>query len=228
VLSRRMLQALFLAGTTSAGTLAALQPHSRGGPFISLDRMRALSYRMSTANCRPPSRAMSRLAALSEPAQNARLLNATYRSLRWALVKLCAHGGRSGHQLRAPYMAASNEENDMTNYLSFHFDKTAEWRFRKAERHQEDWRNADAVERLNALSAQIGTSDAFSALQEMEADVDGPHYDGVADARSEVLASIGFGFLPETADEVAIAIVRRLKGYPSIDDAAGLTRERSA
>lgn len=116
----------------------------------------------------------------------------------------------------------------MSNYLSFYFDKTADWRSRKAERHQEDPRNADAVERLNALSALVGTSDAFRALEEMETNVDGPHYDRVADARSEVLGSIGFGFLPETADEVAVAVVRRLREYPSTEDMERIAKKRSA
>lgn len=116
----------------------------------------------------------------------------------------------------------------MTNELSFHLDKTAEWRARKAERHQEDPRNVDAVERLRALSSQNGTSDAFAVIEEMESDVDNPHYEGLSDARSEVLASIGFGFLPETVDEVAVAIVRALREYPSVEDMARIARKRSA
>lgn len=116
----------------------------------------------------------------------------------------------------------------MTNELSFHLDKTADWRARKAERYQEDPRNADAVERLTALSSQSGTSDAFAVIEDMETDVDNPHYDGLSDARSEVLASIGFGFLPETVDEVAVAIVRALREYPSVEDMARIARNGSA
>ncbi|MFB9792983.1 hypothetical protein [Shinella granuli] len=116
----------------------------------------------------------------------------------------------------------------MTNELSFQLDKTAEWRARKAERHQEDPRNADAVARLKALSGQSGTSDAFAVIEDMETDVDNPHYDGLSEARSGVLASIGFSFLPETVDEVAVAIVRALREYPSVEDMARVASKRSA
>lgn len=104
----------------------------------------------------------------------------------------------------------------MTNALTFELNKTAQWRARMAERHAEDWRNQDAVKRLNDLAEQkpVGELHVFSVLDDMETDVDSPYYDQLSDARSEVLRSIGFGFQPENVTEVAIAIVRSLRDYP--------------
>jgi hypothetical protein len=115
----------------------------------------------------------------------------------------------------------------MTNALTFELNKTAQWRARMAERHAEDWRNQDAVKRLNDLAEQkpVGELHVFSVLDDMETDVDSPYYDQLSDARSEVLRSIGFWFQPENVTEVAIAIVRSLRDYPSIEDVARINSE---
>ena len=116
----------------------------------------------------------------------------------------------------------------MTNALTFELNKTAEWRARKSELHPEDTRNADAVSRLNALAEQDGKNDhIFSVLDDMESDVDSPHFDEYPDARNEVLRSIGFGFEPETVADVAIAIVRSIRDYPSVEDMARINKARS-
>ena len=116
----------------------------------------------------------------------------------------------------------------MTNALTFELNKTAEWRAGRADRHAEDWRNQDAVKRLNELAEQkpVGELHVFSVLEDMETDVDSPYYDKLPDARSEVLRSIGFGFQPQTVTEVATAIVRNLRDYPSIEDVARINSER--
>jgi hypothetical protein len=116
-------------------------------------------------------------------------------------------------------LAALQEETIMANALSFELNQTADWRARKSERHPEDGRNADAVIRLTTLAAQFEkNAHVFGVIDEMETDVDNPHFDQYPETRNEVLRSIGFGFAPETVDDVAVAIVRSIRAYPSVED----------
>lgn len=113
----------------------------------------------------------------------------------------------------------------MTNALTFDLNKTADWRARKSERYPDDGRNADAVIRLSALAAQAAKSDhVFGVINDMETDVDGPHFEEYPEARNEVLRSIGFGFEPEAIEDVALAIVRSLRDYPAVEDMARINK----
>jgi hypothetical protein len=91
----------------------------------------------------------------------------------------------------------------MGNVLSYELDKTAEWRSRKAERHPEDVRNADAVERLKALSA-MGVTAELAGSYDMLSEEVSP--DRLGDVHSSVLGAIGFGFMPDSIDEVLTRI----------------------
>lgn len=94
----------------------------------------------------------------------------------------------------------------MSNFLTFELMKKAEWRDRKAERHPEDPRSAEAAKLLRRLASETTTSEPAVKLSAAEGDVDHEWYDDFAGAMDGVLTDIGYRFLPQSIDDVVSEI----------------------
>lgn len=130
----------------------------------------------------------------------------------------------SGSSTTRAYMAALQEENDMTNTLAFELNKTAEWRARKLERHPDDSRNQTARVIIGALSAQEANPELLARYDALHEDVDP---DRLGEAHSDILGEIGFAWEPKHIDEVLERIINRATGRaPTLNDLMEVSRRR--
>jgi hypothetical protein len=141
----------------------------------------------------------------SEPAQNARLLNATYRLLWQALENRALNSGGGLATTRA-CMAASNEENDMTkintvvaDHLSFQAHHLFEQSLESPEYKERNEAAAKELEELETLFRNDDVDpDLLAEFAELFGEGDGATSEYGAYKR--VLEDVGFGTHYDSAE----------------------------